>query len=139
MDVQEYYKQRLEHTLQHTQQATNLIYLVNGAILAMFYFVVRSPAQYISAVSLLLVLAVVNFAHAALIVRQGKWYRNIDQTFADSFPEITKIEDPKGLPWISSHTLFASVHAGLCLLLALAAFAICRHPELIPKIAPGVT
>jgi hypothetical protein len=37
-DQAEYYKLRLDHTLQHTQQATRLVYLANGGVLAALYF-----------------------------------------------------------------------------------------------------
>lgn len=138
MDAQEYYKVRLEHTIQHTQQSTNLIYLVNGAILAMLYFVARSPEQYVSAVLLLCILSIVNIAHAALIVRQGKWYFNIDEAFKSSIHHLKEIQRPTGFPWIGSHNLFATLHLVLGLLLLGAALAIYVRPDLIPKIVPPV-
>ena len=39
-----YWKKRLEHTLQHTQTSTKLIYLIDGAVIGFCYFLVKSLA-----------------------------------------------------------------------------------------------
>src|SRR3990170_7075170 len=86
----EYYKIRLDHTLQHTQQATRLIYLANGAVLAALYFIVEKIFSNLDApvamaeFYLLELLALMNLIHSALILRQGKWYRDIDIALARS-------------------------------------------------------
>ena len=44
MEQAEYYKTRLEHTINYTQQATRLIYFVSGALIAALYFVAQNGA-----------------------------------------------------------------------------------------------
>ena len=123
MDASEYYKVRLEHTLQHTQQSTKLIYVVNGGILALVYFVVRLPSwPYQQAMIAFVVeaLAIINLIHAGLIVRQGKWYSNIDNAFASGIVNKPTITTPRGFPWMGTHTLYAVIHCFLAFALFLA-------------------
>lgn len=77
-----YWTKRLEQTLQHTQTSTRQIYLVDGAVLAFLYFLVRAVGTgrgiiLFAAVPVFL-LAVINYLHAQLIVRQHSWYNGID-------------------------------------------------------------
>jgi hypothetical protein len=115
-----YYRVRLEHTLKHTQQATRLIYLVNGATLGVLYFaakleeIVAYRRVVIGAV--LGILAAINFVHGCLIQRQGHWYASIDKAFSSS-SGAERIERPKGFPWLGTHALYALVHYGLALAL----------------------
>ena len=37
-----FWQKRLDHTLQHTQTATKLIYLADGAVLGFFYFWIKA-------------------------------------------------------------------------------------------------
>jgi hypothetical protein len=37
-----YWLKRLDHTLTHTQTSSRLIYVIDGAVLALIYFAVRS-------------------------------------------------------------------------------------------------
>jgi len=107
MDAPEYFRIRLEHTLQHTPQSTNLIYLVNGGILALVYFIVKLPTWPYQRPVLGLViigLALVNVIHAAFIWRQGKWYSNIDASLATSIHGRPRIKRPRGP---RTHTLYA--------------------------------
>jgi hypothetical protein len=131
MDAPEYYTLRLEHTIQHTQQSTNLLYLVDGAILAMLYLVTKlqdfSFQQRLVAI-IVGTLAIVNILHAALIIIQGKWYSNIDKALEASIPGLKPIEEPTGAPWFRSHTLFAGVHVILGVLLTLACIIIYQLP-----------
>ena len=60
--------QRLEHTIGHTQTATKLIYLLNGAVLAAVYFelgkVQPISAAFMVAAFLTFLLSIINFLHA---------------------------------------------------------------------------
>jgi hypothetical protein len=75
--------QRLEHTIGHTQTATKLIYLLNGAILAAVYFelgkVQPISAAFKVAAFLTFLLSIINFLHANFLATQNAWYRVIDQ------------------------------------------------------------
>jgi hypothetical protein len=116
-DQAEYYKLRLEHTLQHTQQGTRLIYLANGGVLAALYFVAEklSNNRYatLAEVGLLLLLSVMNLIHCFMIVRQGKWYREIDIALADVVG--AKRIAIKGR-W-GTHRLYVSLHFVLAIAL----------------------
>lgn len=118
--LRSYFKTRLDHTIQHTQQITRLIYFVSGAVIAAFYFVsqhANASAKCYLELSLLFLLGVVNFIHAKLTRRQGKWYRYIDDEFARAVwrPEEGRIH----LEGISSAAWYAYVHW------AIVAFCIC--------------
>jgi hypothetical protein len=116
----DYYKTRLKHTLQHTQQSTKLIYLVNGAVLAALYFVAKMDelkGQKFHVIAFILwILAGVNFLHACLINRQGQWYRLLDTLLADA-AETTRPDRPSGFPWLGTHALYAFVHYALGIIL----------------------
>jgi hypothetical protein len=87
MGPAEYFKLRLEHTIQHTQQSTRLIYIVNGAVLGMIYFVIQAsdfPARKGVIVLALSTLVMINFLHVLLIFRQGHWYHAIDKELAST-------------------------------------------------------
>ena len=136
MDASEYYKVRLEHTLQHTQQSTKLIYLVNGGILALLYFVARLPSwPYQQALMAFVVeaLAIINLIHAALIVRQGKLYSTIDNAIAGSIVDKPTIIRPRGFPWMGTHTLYAVIHSLLAAGLFVAGLCIFSIPDVLPK------
>ena len=120
MDAPDYYKLRLEHTIQHLQQATRLIYFVSGGVIAMFYFVVDkmrdSPAQRNFGVGLLLLLGLVNAIHALLIQVQAKWYKAFDAKLAES---VQAEMVTRGKVWVSAGGLWIALHW----VVALSAFA----------------
>ena len=111
MDAPDYYKLRLEHTIQHIQQATRLIYFVSGAIIAMLYFVVEklagSESHRAFGIALLLLLGLVNALHALLIRVQSDWYKAIDKELAQS---IGAKQVTRGRVWLGSAGLWADVH-----------------------------
>jgi MFS superfamily sulfate permease-like transporter len=139
MDGSEYCKLRLDHTLQHTQQATKLIYLVNGAVLALLYFIVRLPPweyQHRMVAIAVAALAWINFIHALLIYRQGGWYREIDNALRTTISPTPQIKRPRG---ISTHAQYSSMHIILALGLAYGAYELWLHRELLPKIESAMT
>lgn len=90
-----FWQKRLDHTLQHTQTATKLIYLADGAVLGFVYFWIKaleiSRAAILMSSFPILLLAIMNYFHAGLIGNQGSWYRGIDQKLRNIFDE-TDIE-----------------------------------------------
>ncbi len=108
----EYFKNRLEHTVGFTHQATKNIYLVNGAVLAMTYFVSEHGSQVDDEVRrygpslLLFVLAIINLAHAGLLLFQAYWYRILDKGFADA-SGVVRPDLPAGL---GTHRIFVLLH-----------------------------
>lgn len=99
MDIAEYLKTRLEHTLRHTHEATKLIYLVDGGILAMIYFALGNQShlgglQKVIVVFLFVILSLVNVIHARFLLRQGQWYYIFDSNWVDFFGR-ERLEIPK--------------------------------------------
>jgi hypothetical protein len=112
MNHAEYYRIRLDHTIQYTQQATRLIYFVSGAILLGFYFVVEKGQQWAWAkgigIGLLIILAAINFIHGLILVAQRDWYHRFDEALAKAAENAPVIRrDPKK---ISVHYFFAAIH-----------------------------
>jgi hypothetical protein len=132
MTPAEYCKIRLEHTLQFTQQATRLIYLVNGAILAMLYFVVQLqqfPPKRPAVVIILMILAFINFMHAGIILRQASWYFVLDQELSTWLSSNFNRPSVNGAPCLGTHRLYALLHFGLALTLGLVAFVIWQYSD----------
>jgi hypothetical protein len=127
LDASQYYKIRLDQTLQHTQQATRLIYLVNGAVLGALYFLFdKFPANPIAQKSImicaLVALGFINLMHAFLILSQGRWYGAIDAALAKS----VKADPPIARGRLSTHRIHAFLYFGLAsLLVAIAAVLFC--------------
>ena len=154
-EVCQYYRTRLEHTLLHTQQSTRLIYLINGAMLALLYFLVgKFEKQETFAFVILVVLAFVNALHAVLIVIQGTWYSSIDNGYAkflktremvnlpaerESLSLLLKsLKSPHGLYATirgllaillkTTHGLYATIHGFLAIVLLIASFWVLCEP-----------
>lgn len=111
----DYWFKRLDHTLTHTQTSSRLIYLVDGAVLAMVYFVINafgSTRQIVFFASLpVLVLAVLNGMHALLISTQHWWYRSIDKELA-ALLGMRRLEpsDTTKHWWRSTHGIYKWMH-----------------------------
>ena len=125
--LQEYYKTRLEHTIAYTQQATRLIYLVNGAVIAFLYFVLNAtalPNKNLIAILVLILLAIINSLHTFLIESQRRWYSTINEHYARSVGADKII--PEGR--LSTHKLYALIHIVIVIALLLAAFGLGYYP-----------
>lgn len=85
----DYFITRLEHTISHTQAATKLIYLVNGAILAAVYFefgkIKPISIAFLVGGILTLLLSIINFLHANFMAVQNAWYSAIDREIRNVF------------------------------------------------------
>src|SRR5947209_6347519 len=113
-----YWKTRLDHTLQYTQTATRLIYIVNGGVGAIIYFIagkLHDQPKFIFLIAfLLIVLAVVNVIHGLLLLTQRNWYRVLDDKFATSVETTVATIHPS--EWLMTgwrgslklHTLFGT-------------------------------
>jgi len=123
----EYWHKRLEHTLQHTQTATKLIYLADGAVLGFCYFWIKAlgvSRPSIGTASLpLLLLAVMNYLHAGLIGNQQSWYNGIDARLRILLDQ-PQVEHQK--TWLtylfpkSTHRTYQAIHLAICLALLIA-------------------
>lgn len=115
----EYWSKRLDHTLTHTQTSSRLIYLIDGAVLALVYFSVQTlcPTRSVILIGSLptFLLAVLNGLHARLITLQHSWYSGIDTRL----PELLAV-DPvqhtktlKGIVLTTAYTVVNTTKAQL--------------------------
>lgn len=93
----DYFTKRLDHTITHTQTATKLIYLVNGAILAAVYFefgkIQPIWAAFLVGSILTILLSIVNILHANFMAMQSAWYRTIDQEIRKVFMSLEGLKE----------------------------------------------
>ena len=112
----EYLQKRLEQTLQHSQAATKLIYLVDGAVLGFCYFIIKefdkNPISLSLAAFLVIILAILNYLHAGLIGNQQSWYNGIDIQVRKllMLDEIKHVGKPLPLCPKSSHKIWQRIH-----------------------------
>jgi hypothetical protein len=78
----EFWTKRLEHTHAHTQSSSRLLYLIDGAVLALLAFIVEklrpSGSDELYVAIPILFLALLSHYHAEIIMRQREWYNAID-------------------------------------------------------------
>lgn len=131
-ELADYYKVRLEQTIQHTQRSSNLFYLVDGALLAMLYFSVEKlggfALRHELQIALLVFLSLVNVMHCWFVYRQSKWYHEIDGIYR---AKVGAAEFKR--PWgPSSHWLFNVIHLMIALAALFAAGVLLRlKPEVL--------
>ncbi len=126
MKESEYYKTRLEHTSQDTRGYTRLIYMINGAVLALLYLAIEHGEKLTNAVGVarvgLAVLALINVCHVFFMFRQREWYRRIDGLYATAVDvEPVKLSGFWAKWYFGSHALYAYIHIGLAAVLVWAA------------------
>ncbi len=127
----EYFKVRLEHTIKHTVEQSRLIYLINGALIALAGFIVSSAAvtqKQVPVTLVLLLLIALNILHALFIWIQGAWYHALDEAYAQTLG-IGPIRRREGPSWISSHAVYAAIHiAVVSALVAAVIWLLCGQP-----------
>lgn len=110
MDAAEYYKLRLQHTIDHLNQATRLIYFVSGAAMAMLYFVLEKmkgvPAQRAFGTGLILLIAVLFSMHGRFIQIQDSHYKDLDEFLAK---EVGREPKPRRFV-LGTGRLYAGLH-----------------------------
>ncbi len=122
-----YWLRRLDHTLTHTQTASRLIYVVDGAVLALIYFAVQTLGASRQVVALMsaptLLLVVLNAFHARLVIIQRDHYLAIDAQLRQLLhqPEV-QFRTPRRC-LASTHGLHCAMHIVVALFLAIAALA----------------
>jgi hypothetical protein len=123
----EYWYKRLEHTLQHTQIATKLIYIADGAVLGFCYFWITALGVNRAAIGTaglpVLLLAVMNYFHAGLIGNQQSWYRGIDGKLRDLLGQSSVNHQDTWLSALfpkSTHKAYQLIHLSMFLALLVA-------------------
>jgi hypothetical protein len=110
----EYLTKRLDHTINHLQTASKLIYIVDGAVLAFAYFMLNTfgftkrIGFFLGVLSI--ILAGLNFLHSRFILTQSHWYRENDKRIRS----LLKEPDVDRLPVRKfTKSLFTSSHGNL--------------------------
>jgi hypothetical protein len=88
---------RLDHIIGWTQNATSLIYAVNGAILAAMYFsfgnIESTPESFALASVLSFILSLINFLHANFIRSGYAWYIATEEEIRNVFSSLNLPKD----------------------------------------------
>jgi hypothetical protein len=120
-----YWLKRLDHTLTHTQSSSRLIYIIDGAVLALLYFAMQNiqPTRDIIffAAFPTFLLAILNLLHARLITIQRSWYSGIDNKLIELLnqepvkPQVTRHY------LASTHCIYRAIHRVIAFFLIVAA------------------
>jgi len=148
-----YWSKRLDHTLTHTATSSRLMYLVDGAVLALLYFSVQtfgiSPngtlSRWIVGVLALptALLVILSELHVRLLRSQGLWYSEIDGKLLELLKQEPARERERS--WSNStHGVYRVVHHVIAVFLLIATvvmvlYAIGCIPELPVAIRPVKT
>ncbi len=122
-----YWLKRLDHTLTHTQTSSRLIYLVDGAVLALIYFSVQTLGASRQVIALMVaptvLLVVMNVLHARLVIIQREHYLGIDTRLRNLLqqPEV-QWRTPRHC-FASTHGLYCAMHLAVALFLGVVALA----------------
>jgi hypothetical protein len=121
----EYWTKRLDHTLTHTQTSSRLIYLVDGAVLALVYFWLQTfgTSRQVILVAFLptVLLAILNVLHARTITIQHSWYSGIDAKLR-SLLHVEAVEHAELRRFLAStHGIYRAMHWAIAAVLLLAA------------------
>ncbi len=123
----EYWTKRLDHTLTHTQTSSQLIYLVDGAVLALLAFVVEKLRPPVIGIAFLTIpiffLALLNYYHASLIKCQHAWYKAIDSRLLELLGNEERLKlEPSELG--GTHEIYRRMHLVIATFLGLSAAVI---------------
>lgn len=125
----EYWSKRLDHTLTHTQTSSQLIYLIDGAVLALLYFSIGQLDTSRTVIRLaafpVLVLAILNGLHSELVRVQQHWYRSIDRKLRERVgeTEITDLPKRRFRLLSSTHGIYRLIHIVIAVSLVIMAVA----------------
>jgi hypothetical protein len=126
----EYWSKRLDHTLNHTDTSFRRMYLVDGAVLALVYFVMQTfgitpigeLSRRVSGIVAIptFLLALLNGLHVLLLRSQGLWYSKIDMMLLGLLAQEPAREAAR--PWYkNTHGIYAALHSLIMLFLFAAA------------------
>jgi hypothetical protein len=123
----DFWQKRLDHTIQHTQTATKLIYLADGAVLGFCYFWIKALEVSRAAIGTssipIILLSIMNYFHAGLIGNQQSWYRGIDEKIRGILSEDGIEHNPTILTKFfpkSTHGAYQAIHLAISLCLFIA-------------------
>lgn len=127
----EFWTKRLDHTLTHTESSSRLIYLVDGAVLALLAFVTEklrpSGSEELFVAIPVAFLALLNYYHAEIIMRQRDWYNAIDMRLRETLDNEREIKFESDSTLGGTHHIYCRIHRAIAWFLFFAAMAIGMH------------
>jgi hypothetical protein len=131
----EFWTKRLDHTLSHTESSSRLLYLVDGAVLTLLAFVVEklrpSGIEEIFLVALpVAFLALLNYYHSQIILRQREWYNAIDERIRQILTNEPAVNLKSDVKLGSTHHIYSRIHIAITWFLALVAILVGIHAYL---------
>lgn len=124
----DFWTNRLEHTHEHTQSSSKLLYLVDGAVLALLAFVVEKlrpsgPEVLLVAIPIAF-LGLLSYYHAEIIMRQREWYNAIDQRIRAILDNEPRLEFQSDSALGGTHHIYSRIHKAIAWFLVVAAIVI---------------
>lgn len=127
----EFWTKRLEHTLSHTESSSRLLYLVDGAVLALLAFVVEklrpSGIEEVFLAIPIAFLALLNYYHSQIILRQREWYNAIDERIRQTLNSEPPLNFKSDVTLGSTHHIYSRIHAAITWFLTVAAILVGIH------------
>lgn len=127
----EFWTKRLEHTLNHSESASRLLYLVDGAGLALLAFVVEklrpSGLQEFFVAVPIAFLALLNYYHSQIILRQREWYNAIDERIRETLNNEPRLDFKSKIALGGSHEIYSRIHIAIVWFLIAAALVVGAH------------
>lgn len=124
----EFWTKRLEHTLNHSESASRLIYIVDGAGLALLAFIVEklrpSGLELVFVAVPIAFLALINYYHSQIILRQREWYNAIDGRIRETLANEPRLDFKSQIKLGGTHQIYSRIHIAITWLLILAAVGV---------------
>ena len=124
----EFWTTRLQHTHEHTQSSSKLLYLVDGAVLALLAFIVEklrpSGLQLLFVAIPIAFLGLLSYYHAEIILRQREWYNAIDHRIREILDKEPSLQFESDSRFGGTHHIYSRIHKVIAGFLVIAAVAI---------------
>jgi hypothetical protein len=121
----EFWSKRLDHTLSYTQTATRLIYLVDGAVLALLFFLIQTLGTTRSVIFIIafptILLSLLNLLHSRFMSLQHSWYTGIEAQMRQLLGQEQIVHRPARRYFASTHGVYRAIHILIWLFLTAAA------------------
>jgi len=127
----EFWTKRLDHTIAHTESSSRLVYLVDGAALALLAFIVEklrpTGIEELFLAIPIAFLALLNYYHSQIILRQREWYNAIDERIRQTLNSEPALNFKSDVKLGSTHHIYSRIHAAIAWFLTLAAILVGVH------------
>jgi hypothetical protein len=127
----EFWTKRLDHTLTHTESSSRLVYIVDGAVLALLAFVFDklqpSGLEEVVLAVPIAFLALLNYYHSQIILRQREWYGAIDERIRQTLNCEAPLTFTSQIKLGGTHHIYSRIHAAIVCFLIVVALLVVAH------------